>query len=153
MWLKLAYDAAHKTLYFIDEIYGVQLSNSRAVDMIKQRQSAAYYITADSAEPRTISEFNSLGLKVIGAKKGPDSVYYGVDWLQHCAKIVIDKKRTPNAWREFSCYEYDTDKYGNFISRFPDRDNHTIDAARYALESIITRRKVGVMSKAKLGVH
>lgn len=125
-WVKLAYDNKKRELYVIDEIYQTQMSNRRAVELIKQRQPLNAYITADSAEPKSIAEMNELGLKVIGAKKGVDSVHYGIDWLQNLTKIVIDRKRCPNAYREFSCYEYETDKYGNFISRFPDKNNHCL---------------------------
>lgn len=125
-WLKLSYDKTRNILYIIDEIYQVQLSNKRAADLIKAKGMTNQYITADSAEPKSISELNEYGLKVIGAKKGVDSVHYGIDWLQHLNKIVIDKKRCPNAYREFSCYEYDIDKYGNYISRYPDRNNHCL---------------------------
>ena len=152
VWIKLSYDSKRKILYILDEIYAVSLSNSRAVGMIKQRQNAGSIITADSAEPRTINEFCALGLNVIGAKKGPDSVDHGVTWLQHLERIVIDRRRTPNAYREFAAYEYDRDRYGNFISRFPDKDNHTIDAARYALESIIGQRVVKIGSRKALGI-
>ncbi len=152
-WLKISYDAKRKIIYFLDEIYQTRLSNSRACELIKQRQSATNYITADSAEPKSISEMNELGLKVIGAKKGPDSVYYGISWLQNQTKIVIDKKRCPNTYREFSCYEYKQDKYGNFISEFPDANNHTIDAARYALNDLISLRRVKFISKSSIGVY
>ena len=153
VWLKIGYDRTRGILYIIDEIYQRQLSNKAAADMIKQKQPAGQYITADSAEPKSISEMNDLGLKVIGARKGPDSVEYGLSWLQHREKIIIDPKRAPNAAREFTGYEYDRDRDGNFISRFPDADNHTIDATRYALENVIGRRKVGVMDKRKLGAY
>lgn len=126
VWLKVSYDRTRKCLYIVDEIYQRQLSNEKAVELIKQRQSTSAYITADSAEPKSISEMNERGLKVIGAKKGPDSVEYGIQWLQHCAKIVIDPKRTPNAYTEFTAYEYDRDKNGNFISRYPDKNNHCL---------------------------
>lgn len=125
-WLKMSYDKTRNILYIVDEIYQVQLSNKRAAELIKEKGVTNQYITADSAEPKSISELNELGLKVLGAKKGVDSVHYGIDWLQHLNKIVIDKKRCPNAYREFSCYEYDVDKYGNFISRYPDRNNHCL---------------------------
>lgn len=62
-------------------------------------------------------------------------------WLQH-RKIVIDPARTPNAYREFVAYSYDTDKDGNILPRLPDKDNHTIDAAAYALDRLIYRRGV-----------
>lgn len=154
VWLSVAYDKRSKTLYFIDEIYEVKLGNSSAVEKIKAKGRGDKVITADSAEPRTISEFRNLGLsRIIGAKKGPDSVEHGISWLQGLAKIVIDKNRTPNVHREFTHYEYERDKNGNYISRFPDNDNHTIDATRYALESILSQRYVKVASKKELGIY
>ena len=154
VWLSVAYDKRSKTLYFVDEIYEVKLGNSSAVEKIKAKGRGDKVITADSAEPRTISEFRNLGLsRIIGAKKGPDSVEHGISWLQGLAKIVIDKNRTPNAHREFTHYEYERDKNGNYISRFPDKDNHTIDATRYALESILSQRYVKVASKKELGIY
>lgn len=125
-YVACSYDRMRNVLYIFDEIYQTRLSNSAAADLIKQHQNAGNYITADSAEPKSISDLNERGLKVLGAKKGADSVRYGINWLQDVAKIVIDKKRAPNVYREFSCYEYDTDKYGNFISAFPDKDNHCL---------------------------
>lgn len=154
VWVKIAYDKASDTIYFIDEIYQVKLGNKKAVELISEKSGKEHVITADSAEPRTISEFRELGLsRIIGAKKGPDSVDHGVTWLQNRKSIVIDKKRTPNVFREFTLYEYDKDRYGNFISRFPDKDNHTIDATRYALESVIGRKTIKTISKSSLGIY
>lgn len=139
----VGYDSKRRTLYFINEVYGVKLSNREAVKKIsKMIKGYVNNVVGDSAEPRTIAEFNELGLKTLPAKKGKDSVNSGVKWLQDLEKIVIDPQRTPNAWREFVGYEYDMDRHGNFISRYPDRDNHTIDATRYALESVIRSRTV-----------
>ncbi len=66
---------------------------------------------------------------------------YRVKWLQH-RRIVIDPARTPNAHREFVGYSYDTDKDGNILARLPDKDNHAIDAAAYALDRLIYQRGV-----------
>lgn len=139
---KVSYNRKTNVLYFIDEIYEVKLENKRAVEKIKEKTDDRVYITADSAEPRTINEFNNMGLRVLGAKKGKDSVNRSMKWLQDLDEIVIDKRRTPNAYREFTLYEYDTDRYGNYISRYPDRDNHYIDSVRYALEDEINRREI-----------
>ena len=57
-------------------------------------------------------------------------------------KIVIDKKRTKNTYRELSNYEYELDKNGNFISSYPDKNNHSIDAIRYAMETIINKQSL-----------
>ena len=54
--------------------------------------------------------------------------------------IVIDPKRCPHAAREFTEYEYDIDKNGDVMSGYPDENNHTIDAVRYALERVFMKR-------------
>ena len=92
-------------------------------------------ITADSAEKKSIADFRAWGTFMRGAEKGPDSVRYGIKWLQSLRHIYIDKYRCPNCYDEFVKYEYDRDKTGKFISAFPDRDNHFIDATRYATNS------------------
>jgi len=56
------------------------------------------------------------------------------------AKIVIDPVRCPNTAREFERYEYEQDKDGNYISAYPDRDNHHIDAVRYGMNLIWRKR-------------
>lgn len=89
-------------------------------------------ITADSAEQKSISDFRAYGCFMRGAEKGPDSVRYGIKWLQSLRHIYIDKYRCPNAYDEFIKYEYERDKEGKIISSFPDKDNHFIDATRYA---------------------
>lgn len=88
-------------------------------------------------EPKSIAELkNEHGIKRIkGVKKGPDSVEYGEEWLDDLTEIVIDPLRTPNIAREFENIDYQTDKDGNPKPRLEDKDNHTIDATRYAFEA------------------
>lgn len=101
------------------------------------------FIIADSAEPKSIEELNSYGkIKVFGAKKGADSVKFGIRWLQSLYEIVIDPIRCPNTAREFSLYEYEKDKYGNFKSTYPDYNNHTIDQVRYSREKDMQYKKL-----------
>ena len=97
-------------------------------------------ITADSAEPKSIADFKAYGAFIRGADKGPDSVRYGIKWLQGLRHIYIDKRKCPNTWREFTQYEYEKDRDGNFISAYPDAENHSIDAVRYAMEKHYKRR-------------
>lgn len=91
-------------------------------------------ITADSAEPKSIADFKAYGCFMRPAEKGPDSVRYGIKWLQSLRHIYIDKYRCPDTYDEFIQYEFDRDKEGKIISGFPDKNNHHIDATRYALE-------------------
>ena len=99
-------------------------------------------IGVDSAEPKSIAEMRGYGLNVIAAKKGPDSVDYGIQYLQRLSKIYIDKRRAPNTYREFVGYEYERNREGEFISAYPDKDNHTIDAVRYGLERDMLRARI-----------
>ena len=143
------YDKTRRKLYLFNEIYKVGLSNKQLYEQIQQIKVGSGYITCDSAEPKSIAELKSLSLRVKSAKKGPDSIEYGIKFLQKLSEIVIDSKRCPNTAREFKGYAYDIDKNGNFISRYPDRDNHTIDAVRYMVEDY-TNSNTWVLSNRKL---
>ena len=61
-------------------------------------------------------------------------VEYGEKWLGDLEAIVIDPARTPNIAKEFQIIDYATDKDGNPLPRLEDKNNHTIDATRYAFE-------------------
>lgn len=129
------YDKTRKKLYIFNEIYKVGMSNKKLHEEILKVKIGNSQITADSAEPKSIDELNSLGkIRVVGAKKGPDSIDFGIRWLQNLAEIIIDPERCPNTAREFSTYEYEKDKYGNFKSKYPDCNNHSIDQTRYSRE-------------------
>lgn len=143
------YNSTRRRLYLFNEIYKVGISNKLLSEEIGQIKVGGSYITCDSAEPKSIAELKSLGLRVKAAKKGPDSIEYGIRFMQKLTEIVIDPGRCPNTAREFKGYAYDLDKNGNFISRYPDRDNHTIDAVRYMLEDY-TNANTWVLSNRKL---
>ena len=147
----MQFDAKHENLYIFDEIYQQKLKNSTLARMIKPKYKGAL-IYADSAEPKSIAELRDYGLNIIGAKKGPDSVEYGIKFLQDLNRIYIDRKRCPNTYKEFIKYEYEINKNGEFISAYPDKDNHSIDSARYGLNDLITKRKLKVANKSMLGL-
>ena len=140
-YVKANYDKTRRRLFIFGEVYGTRLSNAKAVKLIKEINPLNKLVTADSAEPRTINEFKLLGLNIIGAKKGADSVDNGIKFLQDLDKIIIDPVRCPNAAREFYDYEIEMDRDGNLRGDFPDRNNHTIDAVRYAIENEILMKK------------
>lgn len=132
------YDKTRKRLYIYIEIHKTAMKNATAVNAIKEVNPRNERITADSAEPRTISEFNDLGLKIDPAKKGPGSVDHGIKFLQDLNEIIIDRGRCPNTAREFEGYEIERDTHGNLKGTYPDKDNHSIDTARYSLEDIMS---------------
>lgn len=138
-FVRLYYDHNSETIYFIDEIYENKLTNRKTADMILGKGYDDYEIICDSAEPKSVTDYRDFGLPARGAMKGPGSVDYSMKWWQG-RKIVIDPARTPGVSKEFKKYEYDRDKDGNVISGYPDRDNHLIDASRYATERLWQRR-------------
>lgn len=142
-FIRLHYDRARETIYLIDEIYQNKLTNEASGNIIIQRGYKDAYITCDSAEPKSVADYRAMGLPAKAAVKGPGSVDYGMKWLQR-RKIVIDRKRTPNAYNEFVNYEYDRNKDGDIISGYPDANNHLIDATRYAVERV--SRQMGVIA-------
>lgn len=142
-FIRLHYDRARETIYLMDEIYQNKLTNEASGNIIIQRGYKDAYITCDSAELKSVADYRAMGLPAKAAVKGPGSVDYGMKWLQR-RKIVIDRKRTPNAYNEFVNYEYDRNKDGDIISGYPDENNHLIDATRYAVERI--SRRMGVIA-------
>lgn len=92
-------------------------------------------VTADSAEPKSISDYKSYGgYGCRPAEKGPDSIKYSMKWLQSLNHIYIDPNRCPGTLKEFVEYEYERDKDDEVVSGYPDANNHSIDSIRYALE-------------------
>lgn len=132
-------DLEGKKLYVWDEFYEKGLSNRKIFEKITSMGYRKERITADSAEPKSIDELNTLGLRVTGAKKGKDSIMNGIQWIQDLQIIV--HPRCVNFLTEISNYTWDEDKFGNKLNRPIDDFNHLMDAMRYALESFIVGNK------------
>ena len=142
-FVRIYLDVKHLDIYIFDE-YSTNKTRNETVFKIlydeKKKVSRKELVIADSAEEKSIADFRAYGAFIRGAEKGPESVRYGIKWLQGLNHIYIDKKRCPKTWKEFSQYEYEQDKDGNFISAYPDANNHSIDATRYALEKYCNRK-------------
>jgi len=131
---EMQYSAAQRSLYIYREKRAWKSSNENTA-----RELADYkgvQITADSAEPKSVADFRAWGFNMQGAIKGPNSVDYSMKWLQSLNEIIIDPARCPYTASEFLSYEYERNKDNEVISGYPDRDNHSIDAVRYAMESV-----------------
>jgi phage terminase large subunit len=135
------YDAARRKLYLFGEYRAWKQNNRQLYDGIKAAgYSDDLLLIADSAEPKSVADFREYGATCRGAEKGPDSVKYSIKWLQGLTEIVIDPKRCPYAAEEFLEYEYEQDSDGNYISSYPDKNNHSIDRVRYATNLIWRKR-------------
>ncbi len=125
------YNKGRKIIYVTDEVYERGLTNPEIAEEIKPIVGKET-VVCDSAEPKSIKELKSYGIRAVPAKKGKDSVRHGIQFLKQC-RIVIDK-RCQNTINEFQTYQWRKDKDGNALNEPVDRDNHAIDAIRYAYE-------------------
>jgi phage terminase large subunit len=125
------YDRMRKTIYIYDELYERGLTNNLLADEIKKRVQN-HPVRCDSAEPKSIQELSNAGVSAYPAKKGKDSVNFGIQWMQQ-QRIVIDT-HCINTRNEISTYHWKEDKDGNTMRVPVDKNNHLIDAGRYALE-------------------
>lgn len=126
-FIRLHYDSARGVIYILDELYAVKLPNADAADWLIARGYVDEPIICDSAEPKSVDELRRCGVPALCAAKGAGSVAFGFKWLASRV-IVVDPARTPNAYRELTCYEFSPG------GGFPDRDDHALSAIRYALE-------------------
>jgi phage terminase large subunit len=132
------YDRKRKTIYFFDELYETGLTNPQLAEAIKPI-CGSDKITCDSAEPKSIRELRDNGVNAYGAKKGQDSVNFGIQWFQQ-QTLIIDT-RCVNTKNEIMQYKWKEDKNGVAIRQPVDKYNHLIDAARYAYEDDMTERR------------
>ena len=96
---------------------------------------------ADSAEPKSIAELNNLGLWVIPAPKGKDSISTGISILK-CYKWNVTR-RSVGLIEERDNYKWKVDKYGKETNTPIDKYNHAIDAVRYFGLARLGARRTG----------
>ena len=140
-FVRCAYDPARRRLCIFDEYRTVKTSNADVYRILTEQKqlTAADEVIADSAEMKSVNDMRSYGMRCIAATKGPGSVRASMRWLQALNEIVIDPARCPEAAQEFSQYEYERTRDGEFVDAYPDANNHAIDAVRYALNRVWLR--------------
>lgn len=124
----------HNGGYIIDEIaYQKGLSNKQIADIINAQEKVSL-VVADAAEPKSIDELRLYGLSVVAGKKGAGSVNQGIQYVQ--GQKVSMTKHSINVIKEYRNYVWITDKEGVIINEPDHLFSHSMDAIRYALNSI-----------------
>lgn len=137
------------TLYIDKEAYGVGVELDELPQLYDSVPGARRWpIKADSARPETISYLkNRHGFRIDAAKKWQGSIEDGVAYLKGFDRIVIDPS-CRHAADEFRLYSYKTDKTtGEVLPVIIDKNNHVIDAVRYALDGYITNPEAVLWQK------
>lgn len=142
--IKIHLDKKRKKLYIFDEWYQAGMSDEELIKVSK-RFFGREIVTCDSAEPKTIDLLAVNNVNAVPAVKGADSINRGIRFLQGY-EIIVDV-RCQNFKNEIEQYHWQEDKYGNAMSKPVDKNNHLIDALRYAVE------QESLMAEAEAGVR
>ena len=129
--VRLHWDSKRNTIYVTDELYAKELTNDVLASEVSKLVGKEV-VWCDAAEPKSIMELCQHGVRAIKAKKGKDSVNFGIQWLQQ-QKIIVDVK-CQNMINELAQYKWKEDKDGSTVPIPVDRNNHLIDAMRYCMQ-------------------
>lgn len=134
-FIAAAVNPVRRVIYVYDEHYGRMMLNSDIAAMIIRKGYRKERIRADSAEPKANDELRRLGIgRICPAEKGPDSLRHGISVLQEYT-IVVHPSCGHTA-SELASYCWEQDKTGTPQNRPVDRDNHLMDALRYAIQDV-----------------
>ena len=123
-------------LYIFDEWCETTMENRKIASTLIAKGYQNAIITADSEDPRTISELKKLGLWGIRpSKKGKGSVLGGIQKLQDYRMIVHPK--CTDTIISLSNYSWERDKETGEIKNVPEHAySHLMDALRYGCEKL-----------------
>ena len=128
-----------KEIWVYDEHYQVKMLNTDIAEMIKSKGLAKERIRADAAEPKSNDDLRRLGIsRIAPSVKGRDSVVNGIATLQEYRIIVLPSCKATIA--ELSSYRWKVDKAENGLNVPEDKNNHLMDAMRYAFYDVKTFR-------------
>lgn len=128
-------------LYIKEHLYRTMMTTSDLSSHFKQEGVGRNPIYFDAAEPRLIDELRRMGHNIQPSLKGRDSVNAGIDLLKRFKIHLVASD--DNLIMEFRNYKWVTDKSGKLTNTPVDKNNHLIDAVRYATYSIMSRPNFG----------
>jgi phage terminase large subunit len=133
----------NETLYIDSEVYELGVPTDVLPKFLGELPDVRRWpMRADNARPETIDYLRRHGFpRIRPAKKGKGSVEDGITFLQ--GMDIVIHPRCVNTIREFRSYAYKTDaRTGEVLPAIEDKNNHAIDALRYAVEGLHRRGKM-----------
>jgi phage terminase large subunit len=139
------YDKMRKRIYCYAELYETGLTNDILAQRVKDLGEATGRGIWDSAEPKSVQELRNHGVNATGARKGKDSIRQGINWLKQ-QEIIVDVSLI-NLQNELSQYHWKKDAGGNDLNppQAVDKNNHLIDALRYAYEDDMQENTIEIV--------
>lgn len=147
-----AWEPGTRTLYTFAEAGGNRLQPGDSAKMVRElltwpetdiegREVPVYHaipVMSDDADPGSIVAHREDGINAIAAGKGGNRML-SYQWLAG-VRWVIDPVRCPNLAREVKAMQYERTKTGEWLNSIPDGRDHWVDATRYAMMPVVTRR-------------
>lgn len=141
----------HNGGYVFDEIvYQRGLSNAQIASILKNKERQAP-VAPDSAEPKSNDELKSFGLTVLEVPKGKGSVNQGIQFVQD--KRCSITKRSTNLIKEYRNYCWLTDKDGKIINEPDHTWSHSMDAIRYAMQTLRPQDPVAQIKQQQMFIR
>lgn len=143
-----------RRLYVDYEAYMVGCEIDQTPDLFDRvPDSRRWFITADNARPETISYMRRHGFpKINEAIKGAGSVEDGIEFLKSFDIVV--HPRCVHTIAELKAYSYKVDELtGKVLPVLADKDNHVIDALRYACEGARKAKKPAPTAPRRTHAH
>ncbi|HDC8405186.1 TPA: PBSX family phage terminase large subunit [Staphylococcus aureus] len=132
-------DLDNKILWLYDEHYEKGMLSDDIYKMIVKKDLETAEIKSEN-DMRMIAELKNKGVKrIVPAVKGPHSIMPGIQYVQGF-KIYIHPSCV-HTIEEFNTYTFEQDNEGNWINKPIDKNNHALDALRYALSDLIFKSK------------
>ena len=128
-------------IYIKEHLYRTMMTARDLNDVYRNENIGRNPVYFDAAEPRLIDELRRMGWNIQPSLKGRDSINAGIDLLKRF-KIHITSDST-NAIQEFRNYKWQEDKSGKLTNTPIDKNNHIVDAVRYATYSILSKPNFG----------
>lgn len=132
--------------YIVDQnTYQKGLSNKQIADILLNLEQPQTIVVPDSAEPKSNDELVSYGVNILPANKGRGSVQHGIQLVQ--AQRIFVTKRSVDVIREYRNYLWEVDKNGKILNEPEHQYSHSMDAIRYAMETITTNSEMSALDK------
>ena len=137
-------DVRRKRLYVLHEFVQSGLHDDELAEEVKERVGGML-VVCDSAEPKAISDLCRRGVRAVPAVKGPDSVRFGIRFLQGFEILV--SPRCPKTAAELGGYRWQVGRKGGLKPRPEDKNNHLMDALRYAVEDLMLQSRASAAKR------
>lgn len=125
-------------IYAHELCYKTGMTNQEIANEIIRLGHQDTIVYYDSAEPKSGEELRRLNIMAKSATKGQGSINAGISLIKEFDIIISNESK--NFKKEYQGYLWEELKDGTIVNKPVDRLNHIMDAFRYAVYSVYSKR-------------